>query len=367
MQRREFTFDRVVRILITVAIIAGAVWLINVLRNVLLPFLVAWLVAYMLEPFVQFNRRLLHLRGRVLAVFISLFEVVTLAGIAIWFVGPIIGNEMSEMASILNRYARTELQNTVIPQEVHSFIRRNLDFDSLSRLLTRQEWTSLLQKTLQGVWKVLSGGFSIVMALFNWLIVVLYVVFIMIDYDKLSRGMRRMVPPSARPVVYALLNDIKTSMNHYFRGQATIALIVGVLFSIGFLIIGMPMAIVFGLFIGVLNLVPYLQLVSIVPALLLCVIYSAGGSGDFLDIAMKCVAVYAVVQVIQDFFLTPKIMGKSMGLNPALILLSLSVWGTLLGFVGLIIALPLTTLILSYYEHFIADKEAAEAAEEITE
>ena len=64
-------------------------------------------------------------------------------------------------------------------------------------------------------------------------------------------------------------------------------------------------------------------------------------------------AVYCVVQAIQDLFLTPKIMGKAMGLNPAIILLSLSIWGTLLGFLGLIIALPLTTLLLAYYDEYL--------------
>ena len=71
-------------------------------------------------------------------------------------------------------------------------------------------------------------------------------------------------------------------------------------------------------------------------------------------------AVYIIVQCIQDLVLTPKIMGKAMGLNPAIILLSLSVWGTLLGFIGLIIALPLTTLLLSYYDNYITNREDGE-------
>ena len=75
-------------------------------------------------------------------------------------------------------------------------------------------------------------------------------------------------------------------------------------------------------------------------------------------------AVYIIVQCIQDLFLTPKIMGKAMGLNPAIILLSLSVWGTLLGFIGLIIALPLTTLLLAYYDQYISNQEDTTEATE---
>ncbi len=147
-------------------------------------------------------------------------------------------------------------------------------------------------------------------------------------------------------------------MNHYFRGQALVAFIVGIMFCIGFSIIGLPMAVLLGLFIGLLNMVPYLQLISLVPATLLCLVYSVDTDVDFWHIWWSCMAVYIIVQLIQDFFLTPKIMGKAMGLNPAIILLSLSVWGTLLGFIGLIIALPLTTLLMAYYDNYISNLES---------
>lgn len=353
--KKEFTFDRVMRIIFTVCVLAIVLWLINTLKNVLLPFFVAVLIAYIFEPFVQSNRKLLHLRGRVVAVFVTLFEAAFFLGIALYFIGPMIGDEMSQMAEIFRRYASSELKSGFIPQGIHDFLRHNLDFESLSHSLTSQEWMSVVENVLSATWDVISGGFNILLGVFNWFIVILYVVFIMLDYEKLNRGMRNMVPPSARKVVFAVGADVKRSMNHYFRGQATIALIVGILFAIGFLIIGMPMAIVFGLFIGLLNLVPYLQLVSLIPAVALCIIYSASGvEGDFWAIFLRCIAVYCIVQLIQDLYLTPRIMGKAMGLNPAIILLSLSIWGTLLGFIGLIIALPLTTLLLSYYEHFIS-------------
>lgn len=351
---KEYTFDRVVRIVITLLIIAGAVWLIHTLKNVLLPFFLACLIAYLFEPFVQYNRRILRLRGRVAAIFVTLFEASFLLGVALYFIGPMIADELHQMGDILKTYAATELHGSIIPREIHDFIRHSLDFESLSQTLSQQQWMSMLENALQTTWDVISGGFSILIGVFNWCIVLLYVIFIMIDYERMAAGFRNMVPPAYRHIVFSIGHDVKTSMNHYFRGQTKIAMIVGVLFAIGFSIIGMPMAIVFGLFIGVLNLVPYLQLVSLIPALLLCIIATAGGDVDFWNMLIKCIAVYCVVQVIQDLYLTPRIMGKAMGLNPAIILLSLSIWGTLLGFIGLIIALPLTTLLLSYYERYIS-------------
>ena len=161
--------------------------------------------------------------------------------------------------------------------------------------------------------------------------------------------------------------DIKRSMNHYFRGQSLVAFLVGALFSIGFLIVGLPMAIVLGLFIGLLNMVPYLQLVSIPVTSLLCLIYSVDNSVDFWPVFWQCMLVYIVVQAIQDLLLTPKIMGKAMGLNPAIILLSLSVWGSLLGLLGMILALPMTTLLLSYYERYVINGQDLETMEKMTE
>lgn len=355
-ERQPYTLDRVVRLVITVVLIGGALWLVDVLKGVLLPFFVACLIAYIFEPFVQFNRRLLNLRGRVIAIFVTLFEAMFFLAAIGYFIIPMVVDEMQQMAVVMRNYAVSEGSVNFLPEDIHRFLRRNVDFNELSNMLTRQEWMTVIEDTLKASWSIITGSFAVIMGIFNWFIVVLYVVFIMIDYERLNRGFRSMVPPKYRHTVFRVANDVKHSMNHYFRGQALVASIVGILFAIGFSIVGIPMAIVLGLFIGLLNMVPYLQLISIIPTTILCLVYAVGGDGDFWTIFWECIAVYCIVQAIQDLILTPKIMGKAMGLNPAIILLSLSIWGTLLGLIGLIIALPLTTLILSYYENYIISK-----------
>lgn len=351
--RQPYTFDRVTRLVINVVILVFVIWLIKVLKNVLLPFFVAALIAYMLEPFVQLNRRLLHLKGRLVAIFVTLFEAVFFIGVACYFFVPMVIDEIQSMSHMLARYATSELNIPYIPQAVHDFIRHNIDLHRLNQWLASIDWTTAVQETLSGIWAVLTSSIAWIISAVSWLIVFLYVIFIMIDYDRLGRLGRSLVPPRYRKITFHIMGDIKNSMNHYFRGQALIAFLVGVMFSIGFMIIGMPMAIAFGMFIGLLNMVPYLQLVSLVPATLLCLVASVSGHIGFWPMFAECVAVYCIVQAIQDLILTPRIMGKAMGLNPALILLSLSVWGTLLGVIGLIIALPLTTLLLSYYNQYI--------------
>lgn len=363
--QQPYTLDRTVRLVINCVLFAGALWLISTLSGVLLPFLVGCLVAYILEPFVQFNRDLLHLRGRVIATLVTLFEVVFFMSVLGYIFIPMIIHEASQMAAMVKTYATSELTIPFIPEGLHAFLRRHLDFNYLATMLSREEWTRMIEDTLSASWTLISGSISLLMTVFSWVIVLLYIVFIMIDYERISRGFRRLVMPRYRSVVFRVARDVKESMNRYFRGQALVALCVGILFSIGFLIIGLPLAVVLGLFIGVLNMVPYLQLISFVPATLICLFCAVEGDVSFWTLFWEMIAVYVVVQAIQDLILTPRIIGKAMSMNPAIIFLSLSVWGTLLGMIGLIIAIPLTTLLLSYYDQYLLRSEKEERRERL--
>ena len=354
--RRPYTFDRVVRILFSVVSLLAVLYLLNVLKGVLLPFLVACLIAYMLEPLVKWNMRWMHLRKRFIPVISTLLEACVLVGGFLAIFIPYMAGECTQMADIIRKYATTQVQIPYISNEIHRFIRENIDFDQVMRLLSKDEWKSLLKTALSSSWNFLTSGVAFVAGAVSWLIVLLYVVFIMLDYERLMLSFRQLVPQNQRRRVLRIFSDIKDAMNHYFRGQALIAFLVGVLFSIGFYIIDLPMGIVLGLFIGLLNMVPYLQLISLPIATVLCLVWCVSTGGNFWVIFWEAMAVYVIVQCIQDLFLTPKIMGKAMGLNPAIILLSLSIWGCLLGFMGLIIALPLTTLLLSYYNMYVVER-----------
>ena len=341
---RPFTFDRVVRILITIATLIGAYWLLKAISGALLPFCVACLLAYIFEPFVAFNKRLLRCRGNVLPIFLFLVELFGVIALLGWFLIPRIIDEIVTVGNLFNDYA-TSSSSRYIPQAVHDFVMKYVDMKTLASVLTQDQWSDIVQKSLSGTWTMVSGSISMLLTVCSWFIVLLYFIFILLDYDRFMNSMRSLIPQKYKPTVLKIAGDIKNSMNRYFRGQTLVALCVGVLFSIGFLIIDLPLAIIMGMFIGLLNMVPYLQLISLLPTTLLCV-------------------VYGVVQLIQDLYLVPKIMGKTMGLNPAIILLSLSIWGSLLGFLGLIIALPLTTLLLSYYNTYVLHEGKPEQSAE---
>ncbi len=352
--RQPYTFDRVIRILFTVCTIIAVVFMLDTLKGVLLPFLVACLIAYMLEPLVQWNMAWTRSKTRFIPVLLTLFEVCAIGGVCCVIFIPYLVSETSEMTRMIKDYATTQIQIPYISNGIHEFIRSNIDFNEISKLLSHDEWKELIRNTLSASWSFVGSGLGLILGILSWLIVILYVIFIMIDYERIMLSFRQLVPLRHRARTFRVASDIKNAMNRYFRGQFLIACIVGILFSIGFAIIGLPMGVVLGLFIGMLNMVPYLQLISLPITTLLCLVCTASTGVDFWVIFWESMAVYLVVQCIQDLVLTPRIMGKAMGLNPAIILLSLSIWGSLLGFMGLIIALPLTTLLLSYYDQYVS-------------
>jgi predicted PurR-regulated permease PerM len=120
------------------------------------------------------------------------------------------------------------------------------------------------------------------------------------------------------------------------------------------------MAIGLGIMIGVMSLIPYVHSLALIPIVILSLLKSVDTGENFWFILLSAMIVFGIIQIITDMVLVPKIMGKAMRLNPAVLLLSLSVWGALLGFVGLIIALPLTTLLIAYYKRYITKEPETE-------
>ncbi len=350
---RPFTFDRVTRIVFSLVIIGALLYLITLLRAALLPFLIAWLMAYMMQPFVRFFQCRLRLKSRILSIIAVIVCALLVIGVATAIVVPSIIQEAERTLSLIRTHTPGEGYVPLIPESWVVYIENNLDINRLMELLSRENILNALRQIAPKLWNVLSNTFSILFSITIVFVILLYFVFILLDYEKIAGGWINLIPARLRPFARGLAYDVEQSMQRYFRGQSFIALCVGILLAIGFKIVGFPLGVTLGLFIGVLNLIPYLQTIGLIPMIVLSLLKSAETGQNFWIVFGSGLLVLGIVQCIQDLYLTPRIMGKTMGLNPAIILLSLSVWGTLLGFIGLIIALPLTTLCLSYYKRFI--------------
>lgn len=361
MLEKKITFDSFIRGIISALIIIGVLYLVNYLSSVLLPFFVAWLIAYMTYPMVTFFQYRLKLKNRVLSIFVTMLVLLTLLILAFVVLVPPIVDELGKLKELLTAYFIEGSKQAAIPGTVANFIKEHVNMIQIQSTLSEENLSQAIRSLLPKAWNLLTQSVNIVVSIFAAFIVLLYTFFILLDYETIANGWVGLVPAKYREMTVRIVNDVKDGMNRYFRGQALVAFLVGVLFSIGFLIIDFPLAVGFGLFIGLLNMVPYLQLIALAPTVLLALLKAADTGESFWWILACALLVFCVVQVIQDGLIVPKVMGKITGLNPAIILLSLSVWGALMGIVGMIIALPCTTIMLSYYKRYIKKREGEES------
>lgn len=339
--------------IITVVVLIALYLLIRRLSSVLLPFLISFVVAYMLAPIVNFFQHKCRLKNRVLSVVVTILLIAGLLTGAVAAVVPTISRQATALSQSVKTYVSQWDGNEYFSPRVNERIEQIIQSMDIKALLRSEEMQEGIKKVLPVLGDWISSGVNAVMSLAVVFVCLLYVIFLLIDYEKITTNWHKYIPNRFRDSIVMLMGDLDRNMNAYFRGQALVAGIVGILFAIGFQIIGLPMGIGIGLFIGVLNLVPYLQALGIPPCIILGLIQSAE-TGRPVWVVLLCVAaVFIVVQTIQDMVLVPKIMGDVTGMGPAWILLSLSVWGSLLGFVGMIIALPVTTLLVSYYKRFV--------------
>lgn len=370
---RSFTFDRVVRLALFAGLAWGLVLLLDYLSDVLLPFVTGLVVAYFLDPVTNRVQRVI--KKRVLAALFTLVSITLAVSLVVWFMVPMVGNELADMGRTVSKMAsNTELAQAAkehLPENVWEELNEILKRDDVKRYLTSdgavQMAKDTAKKLLPGVWGVLSGAANVLTFITGLLVIMLYVVFLLIDYHNMAARWRDYLPPGMRDDVSGFVGEFIQATNRYFRSQALVACCVAVLFAIGFSIIGLPLAILMGIFIGLLNMVPYLQTVGTIPCLLLAGLKALEQGDNFLGALGLVLLVFGVVQLIQETVLVSRFQGEAMGLSPAIILLSISVWGKLLGFLGLILALPLTCLGLIYYRRYLWKLEPAGEPSEIKE
>ena len=311
MKQSEVTLGRFLRIILIMITVVVSYFVLDSLSSVLLPFAIAWLLAYFIHPLVCFVQKRMRLKYRALSIFVALAFIIAVIVSVGMLILPSMYAELNSLRAIITSFLGDNVTYESVPAPLVDFVRDFSSRHGLTELLQRVASGDFMSICMERIQVLFLGTLNVVKQVFAGCVILLYLFFILLDFDRL-----------------------------------------GILFSVGFTIIDFPIAIAFGLFVGMLNLVPYLQLISIVPMLLLAVLKAANTGENLWLIVLAAFAVLAVVQVIQDMFLVPYIMGKRLNLHPAVILLSLSVWGHLLGLLGMIVALPLTTVILAYLKRY---------------
>ncbi len=407
--REMYTLDRIVRMVLSLITLVAVFALLRYLSDVLLPFAVAVVLAYLLNPLVGVFERKTKRRSLAVGMTVGGLGVIGLAVVAIAV--PLMAGQIDRFQHDLGTL-RDDLMESMVVESVRPNSPTaptgkeakatqptdggtSLGFVELTHAWTKyrehpdvprhKRLANLLQSIegthvgdlvgrarryvaspefdqflLDAAKRLALGGLTVVtfavnviLGMTGLIVVLLYLVFLLMDFPEYARTWQTFLPPTYRGPIVEFLGQFDDALRRYLRGQSAVAGAVGVLFAIGFSIVGLPMALPFGLFIGLLNMVPYLQMAGIVPALMLAGLRSIEGDASFAASVLLTLLVFAVVQLIQDAIIIPRIMGKATGLRPVAILLGVFIWGKLLGFLGLLLAIPLTCLGVAYYRRMV--------------
>ena len=356
--RREFTFDRIARMLVLSVLILLIYVAVQAIWSVILPFLLAGIFAYVMMPLVRFFQYTLRLRSRGLSVILTLLLLGAVVYLAVIFIIPSINAEIEKTLQVISGYSSgQDILTMILPRNIRNYLNGGLRWGNFSQQLSLEKILENVKLLLDQVGGIINSTLSI----FSWGLVFLigfvYFVFILLDFENLGRGFISLFPKTLRPTIRTISMDLDRYMNNYFRGQALIAISVGILLSIGFNIIGLPLATAMGIFIGILNFIPYMQALGIIPLGLASLLMAAQTGENAFVCMLLAYGVLMIVQIIQDMIIVPRIMGQTMGMRPSLILLVLSIWGYLLGFFGMLIALPITMFIYSLYMRYVLQDE----------
>lgn len=348
---KEITFDRFVRFLGIGLLVLAVFFLVNYLSGVLIPFFVAWLLAYLLYPIVKFVENKLHVHVRALSIIITLVFVASVVSLIIYLIVPPMLDQFEKLYIILTHWLHETTHTNSISEWLSQVLAANQQ--RIETFFKSADFTATIKGVAPKFFNVLSQTASIILSIVASLITLLYMFFILMDYEYLTANWIRIFPKKVRPFWHELMEDVERELNNYIRGQSAVAACMGMMFCVGFSLMDFPMAIGLGILIGIMDLVPYLHTFALIPTAFLAMLKAADTGQNFWMIFGLAVGLFILVQVITDMVVTPKIMGRAMGLNPAVLLLSLSVWGSILGFIGLIVALPLTTLIVAYWGRYV--------------
>ena len=364
---KEITFDKFIRWAGIVTLVIAVLYITNYLSEVLLPFFIAWFFAYLLYPVVKFIENKLHVKVRAISILLAMGAAIAIVGGVIWLIIPPMIDQFDKLGEVLTRWVHQTTHTNNLTMLIKEWLQDNQT--TIERILKSKDFSDALKTTMPKVFSVVSQTATVLMSIVASMITLLYMFFILLDYETLTANWIRIFPKKSRPFWQELMKDVERELNNYIRGQGMVALCMGIMFCIGFTIIGFPMAIGLGILIGIMDLVPYLHTFALIPTAFLAMLKAADTGQNFWIVFGLAFLVFCVVQILTDMVVTPKIMGKAMGLNPAILLLSLSVWGALLGFLGLIVALPLTTLLIAYWQRYVTREKpqysTSHSAEEI--
>ncbi|MBR4846507.1 MAG: AI-2E family transporter, partial [Bacteroidaceae bacterium] len=204
MLEKKITFDSFVRGVLTTAIVVAIFWLLDHLSGVLLPFFIAWLVAYFMYPLVKFYQYRLRMKNRVIAILSAMLTVVIVLTLAGVFFVPSVMEEFVRLKDLLMQYFAQGSRNATIPGTMENFIKENIDWNYLQQFFSEENLANTLKSLMPKVWSIVHHSVSFVIGILASFIILLYIFFILLDYESIANGWIKLVPARHRDFVQAV-------------------------------------------------------------------------------------------------------------------------------------------------------------------
>lgn len=309
----------------------------------------SYFVALLLEPFLEKLERIKI--PRALSLFFIILFIVGLISLFLIRLLPEIINQYSILLTNLPDYLKGLIEwvnnfleqrfHTKLPLEVESFSQKMKQYSSYIS-------TEQLSQVITTMNSTLVSGYSYALTVLNFLLFPIFVVYISLDLKNINQYIEELIPSRWRGKVVSVSNEILQKLYVFFKGQLTVALLLCVLYILGFTFAGLNSSFIVGLITGLLSFFPYLGLITgLVVSMIITFIHSS-----FLWSYVKVLLVFVTVYSFDGFFLTPKIIGSNLGISPLVVILALILGGKLLGLLGLIIAIPVAAALSILLKHF---------------
>jgi len=323
-------------------------YLVYFVRSTLAPFVLAAVAAYILNPAVEFLQAKLRLpRGVVVAALMVVLTAAVVGTLALGISYLVRTVErvvpQAELALYPDAQPNTFAERVhhaleSIPTELRVQVKEMLEH--LPRTL-RDNFRDISASLLQGFGAVFGALLSLVVASFKFVLFFVVMGYLLADLPALRAGAGELIPARHKEAVLRVLGHIDTNIRAFYRGQFLVSLALCGIYSAGLLACGVDFAVLIGVAGGMADMVPYLGLVvGMLPALAFALVPYGG-----LLKPLGVVLVFAFGQTLAGMYLSPRIVGRRVGLHPVAVLLAIMVFGHLLGFLGVIFAVPLAAVI----------------------
>ena len=372
--------NRTIRILIGAIIFLYMAWFVSLIATILVPFAIALILAYIFDPVVTFLEKkgwsrskgsLLLIASLLLGfIIILLFVIPALAQEITGFVSqiPQIQTKIIEIFNMLKN-----LKGTNVPEQfkwIQKISEYEIppEFQDLGNSLIKKVEESIPQ-VANKAWSFLTGAFSsilqFILSILSLIIIPVLTFYMLKEMNNIKDFAIDLVPAKNRKFVISICHDINIALSIFLRGQLLIASIVGILTAIGLFFIGIKFSLLIGLLAGASNVVPYLGGIVTVSTSILMALFTENPVVSIILV----IALSSGISFLENSFLSPKILGESLELNPLLIMLAILIGGQLYSFWGMLLAIPFTCVLKVFFDRWYKQyksKEKDELSKEIS-